>query len=118
VWFEVMQGMVLLAVLTNCLILGFSSEQLMQWLPTLYSRDPTTGGDQIMAVGSGRYVVGAVFGCEHLLLLVAVWLRYAIHPTAKTVRLAIARRDYLSSQQSARQREPARETSGDKEKAD
>ena len=54
VWFEVMQGMVLLAVLTNCLILGFSSEQLVQWLPWLYSRDPTTGGDQIMAIGSGR----------------------------------------------------------------
>ena len=52
VWFEVMQGMVLLAVLTNCLILGFSSEQLVQWLPWLYS--PASGGDQIMAVGSGR----------------------------------------------------------------
>ena len=53
-WFEVMQGVVLLAVLTNCLILGFSSEQLMQWLPSLYSRDPSSGGDQIMAIGSGR----------------------------------------------------------------
>ena len=51
-----MQGMVLLAVLTNCLILGFSSEQLMQWLPWLYSRDPSSGGDQVMAVGSGRFV--------------------------------------------------------------
>ena len=54
VWFDVMQGMVLTAILTNCLILGFSSEQLMQWLPWLYSRDTADGGDQILAVGSGR----------------------------------------------------------------
>ena len=44
--------------------------------------------------------MGVVFGFEHLLLLVALWLRYAIHPTTKTVRLAIARRNYLLSQQS------------------
>ena len=62
--------------------------------------------------------MGVVFGCEHLLLLVAVWLRYIIHPTTKTVRLAISRRDYLSSQRSGRQKEPAWKTSGDKEKAD
>ena len=54
VWFSVMQGMVLAAILTNCFLLGFSSEQLMQWLPWLYSRDTTSGGDQMMAVGSGR----------------------------------------------------------------
>ena len=54
VWFYVMQGMVLIAILTNCLILGFSSEQLMQWLPWLYSRDMASGGDQVMAIGSGR----------------------------------------------------------------
>ena len=67
-----------------------------------------------------RYVVGVVFGCEHLLLLVSLWLRYAIHPTPKRVRLAIARRNYLLSRQSACQREPEREseTVGDKEKAD
>ena len=57
VWFDVMQWLVLTAILTNCLLLGFSSEQLMQWLPWLYSRDMTSGGDQVMAVGSGRLVV-------------------------------------------------------------
>lgn len=45
-----------------------------------------------------RYVVGLVFGCEHLLLILALWLRYAIHSTTKPVRLAIARRNYLSQQ--------------------
>ena len=59
VWFDVMQALVFVAILTNCFILGFSSEQLMQWLPWLYSRD-TMGGDQVMAVGSGRSVDGSL----------------------------------------------------------
>ena len=47
-----MQVMVFIAILTNCAILGFSSEQLMQWIPSLFSRE--TEGDQVMAIGSGR----------------------------------------------------------------
>lgn len=56
VWFDVMQVMVFAAILTNCFILGFSSEQLMQWTPWLYSRE-AADGDQIMAMGSGRCVM-------------------------------------------------------------
>lgn len=44
--------------------------------------------------------MGVVFGFEHLLLVLAMWLRYAIHPTTKRVRLAIARRNYLAQQRS------------------
>ena len=51
VWYDVMQVMVFIGILSNCVILGFSSEQLMQWLPSLFDR---TEGDQVMAVGSGR----------------------------------------------------------------
>ena len=47
-----------------------------------------------------RYVVGVVFGFEHLLLVLALWLRYAIHPVTKSVRLAITRRNYLAQQRS------------------
>ena len=45
-----------------------------------------------------RYVVGLVFGFEHLLLVVAVWLQWVIKPVPKWVRLAIARREYLNKQ--------------------
>ena len=48
-----------------------------------------------------RYVVGLVFGFEHLLLVVAVWLQWAIRPTPKWVRLAIARREYLTKKRIA-----------------
>ena len=53
VWFDVMRGMVFVGILTNCAILGFTSEQLMQWLPSLFTRD-SDDGDQLMALGSGR----------------------------------------------------------------
>lgn len=60
VWYEVMSAMVFLAILTNSAILGFTSEQLMQWIPSLFSRQAEEeGGDQIMALGSGRW---ALFG--------------------------------------------------------
>ena len=48
-----------------------------------------------------RYVVGLVFGFEHLLLVVAVWLQWVIKPVPKWVRLAIARREYLNKQRMA-----------------
>ena len=43
-----------------------------------------------------RYVVGIVFGFEHALLLLALWLQWVIAPVPKWVRIAIARRDYLA----------------------
>lgn len=55
VWFEVMKFMVVLGVLTNCFIVGFSSEQLMQFWPSFYTKDPITG-DHVIALGSGRLV--------------------------------------------------------------
>ena len=47
------------------------------------------------------YVVGLVFGFEHLVLVVAVWLQWVIKPVPKWVRLAIAGRDYLNKQRMA-----------------
>ena len=46
-----------------------------------------------------RYIVGIVFGAEHLLLLVALFLQWAISPVPKSVRIAISRRKYHAKQQ-------------------
>ena len=47
---------------------------------------------------SCRYVVGVVFGFEHALLLLALWLQWVINPIPKWVRTAIARREYLAKE--------------------
>ncbi len=43
-----------------------------------------------------RYVVGIVFGFEHLLMVLALLLQCSINPVPKWVRVAIARREYLA----------------------
>ncbi|XP_065883003.1 anoctamin-10-like isoform X2 [Dysidea avara] len=96
IWLTVMKAMVYIGILTNCFILGFSSEQMMQWLPWLFTRD-AVDGDQVMALGSGRYVVLLVFAAEHLLFLVALMLEYMINTVPKKVRIGIAKQDYWSS---------------------
>ena len=42
-----------------------------------------------------RYVVGIVFGAEHILILIALLLQWAISPVPEWVRIRIARRNYL-----------------------
>lgn len=48
-----------------------------------------------------RYVVGLVFGFEHLLLVAAILLQWSIHPIPKWVRVAIQRREYLALKRKA-----------------
>ena len=68
-WLTVMKAMVYIGILTNCFILGFSSEQLMQWLPWLFTRN-TVDGDQVMALGSGRYA-GIYSDTYNIIILLA-----------------------------------------------
>ena len=49
-----------------------------------------------------RYVVGIVFGFEHLLLVVSIFFYWAIQPVPKWVRLSIARREYLAKERLAK----------------
>jgi hypothetical protein len=46
--------MVAVSMLTNTVIMGFSSEQLAEWLPWMYK---TIEGDQYIKEGYGRYIV-------------------------------------------------------------
>ncbi len=49
--------MVAVSMLTNTVIMGFSSEQLAEWLPWMYE---TIEGDQYIKLGYGRYVDNTV----------------------------------------------------------
>lgn len=58
VWFNVLYCMMVLSMLTNSLIVGFSSEQLAVWCPWMYE---TIDNDQFIINGYGRYaVVGTI----------------------------------------------------------
>ena len=49
------------------------------------------------------YVVGLVFGAEHIILLAALFLQWAIAPVPKRVSIAIARREFLAQKRMARE---------------
>jgi hypothetical protein len=51
VWYNVLWCMVAVSMLTNTVIMGFSSEQLAEWLPWMYE---TIAGDQYIKLGYGR----------------------------------------------------------------
>ena len=51
-WYNVLYAMMVLSMLTNSLIVGFSSEQLAVWCPWMYE---TIDNDQFIVSGYGRY---------------------------------------------------------------
>ncbi|XP_065183783.1 anoctamin-8-like [Sycon ciliatum] len=95
VWYSVMYFMVIASILTNCFILGFSSEQLMQWMPNMFKHE---GGDQQFKLGYGRYVVGMVFTLEHILILLALVIEHFIPSCPRSVTTEMARRKHLAKQ--------------------
>ena len=43
-----------------------------------------------------------MFGFEHILLVVALWLQWMVKPVPKWVRIGIARREYLAGERLAK----------------
>ncbi|XP_028413837.1 anoctamin-8-like [Dendronephthya gigantea] len=91
VWYNVLWCMVAVSMLTNTVIMGFSSEQLAEWLPWMYE---TIEGDQFIKLGYGRYIVAWVFAFEHFLILSALFITWFVNSKPKWVRVAIAKEKY------------------------
>lgn len=102
VWYNVLYAMMVLSMLTNSLIVGFSSEQLAVWCPWMYE---TIDNDQYIIYGYGRYVVAIVFCIEHFLILCAVIARCLVSEKPKWVRIAIAKEDYEKKQEAKEKKE-------------
>ena len=86
------QVMVGLSILTNCMIFAFTSQQMMTWIPQWFDLDEE--GDQMLAVGMGRYVVGLCFGMEHLLVLAALTVWGLVPGTPDWVKTLVRRHQY------------------------
>jgi anoctamin-10 len=92
------------SALTNCLIAGFTSDQLVHYLPSFYVH--VQEGYTDMGHEKGWLLVFLIFGLERILVLTGL-LVYAIVPTVpEDVVDELERRQYIRSQQEAWEHSP------------
>ena len=97
-WRGVVRAMAWCSILTNVFIFGRTSEQMMVWFPSWFNTEQgsaATGNEQHFAVsGAGRWVMGFIFGVEHVLIIVAVIIMAVIPSRPGWVRTDVARRAF------------------------
>mmetsp|Transcript_30819 Transcript_30819/g.86379 ORF Transcript_30819/g.86379 Transcript_30819/m.86379 type:complete len:678 (-) Transcript_30819:297-2330(-) len=95
IWLSLLEVQMWFAVFTNCVILGFASDQLASWLPSHFL---VLDDNAVLAAGKGRFVVGIVAVLEHVLILVVVTILYTINDTPKWVERHQQRRAFEDEQ--------------------
>lgn len=90
---NLLASIIWMSALTNCLITGFTSDQLMHYFPSFYTR--TEGGYTEMGHDKGFIAVFMIFGLEHVVLVLGL-LTFAIVPAVpEDVQDELERRQYL-----------------------
>lgn len=96
-WRLLITCLIWLSALTNCLIFGFSSQQMMEFLPSLFVIG--SDGDQHFAEGKGKMVVLLVFTFERVMAVIGIVICFAISSVPDDVRVKIERLSYLKEQE-------------------
>jgi anoctamin-10 len=104
VWKRILQVMVWCSCLTNCLLFGFTSDQMMHYVPSFYIRDDEgrTHLDQ-----RGWMAILIIFGLERALIVIGLLLQALIPVVPESLAIRLQRRTYLlsSAKQMAKKRE-------------
>ncbi len=95
VWKRILQFMVWFSCLTNCLLFGFTSDQMMHYMPHLYIRDRE--GVTHMVHDRGWVAILIIFGLERALLVLGLLLQALISPVSESFAIRWQRRKYLLS---------------------
>jgi anoctamin-8 len=83
IWFSVLQSMSVLAVITNCMHIAFTTTQIEQFFPADVS----------------RHKVWVVFVAEHVILLLKVWIAWVIPEVPRHIREAISAEKRIQKQE-------------------
>mmetsp|Transcript_25885 Transcript_25885/g.43135 ORF Transcript_25885/g.43135 Transcript_25885/m.43135 type:complete len:187 (+) Transcript_25885:110-670(+) len=97
-WNKLLGAIVRLSALTNCLIFGFTSGQLMEWLPSLYQMDDTD--HMRFTTDKGWIVIFIIFGLERLLLWTGMLLDAIIPDVPEDVMNQLERRYFVLEEES------------------
>lgn len=97
VWNKLVRGIVWLSALTNCLIFGFTSGQLMEWLPNLYKMDETD--HMRFRQDKGWIVIFIIFGLERTLLYIGMLFDAMIPSVPEDVMDEMEHRHFVQEQE-------------------
>jgi hypothetical protein len=97
-WNSLVSSITWLSALTNCLIFGFTSDQLMQYLPSFYYLNDY--GHTRLAEGKGWIVIFIIFGVERLLVYAGLLMYWVIPEVPETVMEQLERRHYVRTVES------------------
>ena len=92
-WRRLIASIVWMSALTNCLITGFTSDQLMHYFPSFYTRDDAGFTD--MGHDKGWIAVFIVFGLEHMLVIIGLLIYIFVPTVPDDVQDELERRQFL-----------------------
>ena len=95
-WKPMLEFMIWFSCLTNCLIFGFTSDQMMHYLPQFYIRDEE--GDTYLH-DQGWLAILAIFGIERILLYFGLALHAMIPTMPESLSVKLQRRQFLLAQE-------------------
>ena len=100
VWKRILQFMVWFSCLTNCLLFGFTSDQMMQYMPDFYVRD--SEGITHMIRDKGYVAILIIFGLERILLFGGLILHGMIPAIPESLLVRLQRRNYLFARRNSK----------------
>eukprot|EP00980_Cylindrotheca_fusiformis_P024292 scaffold11725_cov116-Cylindrotheca_fusiformis.AAC.1 len=92
-WKNLLQFMVWFCCLTNCLLFGFTSDQMMHYMPNFYFRDEA--GDTHMVHDKGWIAILVIFALERVLIYFGLALNAMIPSIPEELAIQLKRRKYL-----------------------
>ena len=96
-WKKVLDFMVWFSCLTNCLLFGFTSDQMMHYMPNLYIRDDS--GVTHLVHDKGWLAIVAIFGLERVLLYFGLAMHTMISSIPESLSVKLKRRQFLLAQE-------------------
>jgi anoctamin-10 len=98
VWKKLLEYIVWLSALTNCLIFGYTSGQLKEWLPHFYEMDDTD--HMHFRDDKGWIVIFIIFGLERALICIGLLVNAIIPDIPDDVMNELERKHFVLEQES------------------
>jgi hypothetical protein len=92
-WKLLLQNMVWLSCLTNCMLFGFTSDQMMHYMPDMYFRDDK--GYTHLVQDRGWMAIIIIFLLERLLIYLGLALHVMIPKMPEDLMIKMQRRQFL-----------------------